>query len=312
MSNIQRAENLKQIVHQSATDFNKLAKLHGAVHFEREASFAIQILQENDYLAGIAMSNPDSLRRAVLNVAAVGLSLSPVHKLAYLVPRKKKVCLDISYRGRVHLAIECGAILWAKAELVYEKDTFTYMGPNELPTHKFEPFKDRGVGVGAYCVAKLPSGDFMTELMSLEEIHRIRDRSEAWNAKDGPTGPWKTDPEEMVKKTVVIRAAKSWPNTVRSDRFTVAQAVGNEIDDTVFETTALPAKNDARDERLLAIRAVLKFLGKEEVKYLEYVARVVNREIKALEDLTDIELEQQSAFVDQLADKKREVDNAAS
>ena len=89
MSNIQRFENLKQVVAQTQPAFDELAKIHGAVNYKREASFALQALTDNDYLASLAMGNQDSLKRAVINVAAIGLSLSPVHKLAYLVPRKK-------------------------------------------------------------------------------------------------------------------------------------------------------------------------------------------------------------------------------
>jgi phage RecT family recombinase len=309
MSNIQRAENLKQIVQKTAPDFIKLAQIHGAVHFEREASFAIQLIEEKDYLAQVAMSNPDSLRRAVLNVAAVGLSLSPVHGLAYLVPRDGRICLDISYRGYVHLAIEAGLILWAKAEIVHENDTYTFLGMNLMPDHEFQPFKERGDVIGAYCVAKLSSGEYMVENMSTAQIHAIRDRSASW--VKNKSGPWKTDPGEMFKKTVIKRAKKSWPNARPDSRFAAAQEIESDADDTIFETTAVDVTQE-RTERLLGIRECLKFLGKEESNYVTYLARVVNRDIKSLEELTDIELEQQTAFVGQLVEKKKEVDNAAS
>ena len=47
--------------------------------------------------------------------------------------------------------------------------------------------------------------------MTAEEVMGIRDRSEAW--KKGQTGPWKTDFNEMAKKTVIRNAFKMWPKS---------------------------------------------------------------------------------------------------
>ena len=81
-----------------------------AIEWDREAQFACQIIQANDYLLKIALADKTSLRNAVVNVAAIGISLNPASKLAYLVPRKGQVCLDISYMGLMHIAQQSGAI----------------------------------------------------------------------------------------------------------------------------------------------------------------------------------------------------------
>lgn len=184
-----------------------------SISFEREAEFSIQILQQSDYALSVAMNNRQSVIDAVTNIAAIGLSLNPAKKQAYLVPRKGGICLAISYRGLIDLAVECGAISWAKAELVYSKDKFKLNDMDKPPTHERDPFgKDRGEVVGCYVVAKLHNGDYMTEAMSIEEINAIRDRSDAWKTwlSKQKKCPWVTDPGEMQKKTVVIRASKSW------------------------------------------------------------------------------------------------------
>ena len=62
----------------------------------KECQFAIQLFQRNQKLAETAISNPTSAQNAIINVAAVGISLNPASKLAYLVPRDGMVCLDIS------------------------------------------------------------------------------------------------------------------------------------------------------------------------------------------------------------------------
>lgn len=189
-----------------------------SVNFDREAGFAIQVIEQNDYALRIAMGNRQSVINAVVNLGAIGLSLNPAKKQAYLVPRDGKICLDISYMGLIDLAVQDGAVKWAKAELVYAADSFTLNGPGAAPTHSCNPFsKERGEVVGVYCVAKLPDGDYLTETMSIDDVHAIRDRSSAWKAwvEKQKRCPWVTDPGEMTRKTVVKRASKYWASTGR-------------------------------------------------------------------------------------------------
>jgi len=180
--------------------------------FKREAEFAIQLLMGNDYSLAIAAKNPQSVRDAVTNVGAIGLSLNPAEKLAYLVPRKNKICLDVSYMGLMRLATECGAIQWAQCNVVHASDTFELNGFDKPPTHKYNPFatdEQRGDEVGVYCVVKANNGDYLVHVMTVAEVDAIRDRSESWKAKKA--GPWLTDRKEMVKKTCVKQASKYWP-----------------------------------------------------------------------------------------------------
>lgn len=204
------------------------------LNFEVEAGFAVQQLESNDYLLSVAMNNRQSVINAVTNVAAIGISLNPARKQAYLVPRDKKVCLDISYIGLVDLATQSGSIVWAKSELVYEADSFLMGEPGTLPKHQFNPFsKDRGQVIGAYVVVKTPSGEYLCDAMSIDEINAIRDRSSAWKAyksKQVPC-PWVTDPGEMSKKTVIKRASKMWP---KNDRLNEAiQHLNVELDEGI-------------------------------------------------------------------------------
>lgn len=195
-----------------------------SLNFEAEAGFAVQIITSSDYMLKAAMSNRTAVVNAVTNLASIGLSLNPARKQAYLVPRKPRhdqpvqVCLDISYMGLVELAVSCGAIVLAQARVVYENDqTFVDNGPGLAPTHVYDPrSSDRGAPACVFVAAKLPSGDWHTEIMSVGEINKIRDRSEAW--KSGKSNPWKTDWEEMAKKTVAKRASKWWRGRGNTER----------------------------------------------------------------------------------------------
>lgn len=303
MSNIERFENLKQIVVMVQPQFDELAKIHGAVNYKREASFALQLLKDSDFLAGVAMNNQDSLKSAIINVAAVGLSLSPVHKLAYLVPRKQKICLDISYLGYIQLAVEVGAIKWAHAEIVYEKDEFQLRGLGVEPIHNFSPFGDRGKIVGAYCVVKTHDGDYITTRMTIDEIYSIRNRSESWIA--GKNSPWKSDESEMIKKTVLKRAYKSWPKTnTRSNRFENAIDVTNDVDPIDFNAMPAIEEKTAKITYFEEIREALALLDRSEEKYIAHLTTVNRREIKKLEDLTDLEISQARIQLSQWTSQK--------
>ncbi|EIZ9495414.1 recombinase RecT [Cronobacter sakazakii] len=181
------------------------------VTWAKESQFAIQLFQKNDFLAKTAINNPISAQNAIINVAAIGITLNPASKLAYLVPRDGMVCLDISYMGLLHLAQSSGSIKWGQCKLVYANDTYESNGLDKAPTHKYNAFGDRGEVVGGYCTVKTPDGDYLTEEMSLAEIKAVEATSKAKN------GPWKNFWEEMARKTIVKRASKYWPKAQRLD-----------------------------------------------------------------------------------------------
>lgn len=182
-----------------------------SVTWAKESQFAIQAFQRNDRLATTAISNPASAQNAIINVAAIGITLNPASKLAYLVPRDGMVCLDISYMGLLHLAQATGSIKWGQCKLVYSNDTYESNGLDTAPTHKYNAFGDRGAVVGGYCTVKTPDGDYLTEEMSMAEIKATEATSKAKN------GPWKNFWEEMARKTIVKRASKYWPRAERLD-----------------------------------------------------------------------------------------------
>lgn len=191
-----------------------------SINFEREAGFAIQMITASDYALKVAMGNKQSVIDAVTNVAAIGISLNPAKKQAYLVPRKSKICLDLSYMGLIDLAVQEGGIKWAQAQLVYEHDTFALNGMDKMPLHQFNPFSTaRGEIVGVYVVVKTTDGEYLTHTMDIAAAYAIRDRSDSWkNGTAGKRGPWESDPGEMIKKTCVKQASKYWPKTDRLDK----------------------------------------------------------------------------------------------
>ncbi len=219
-----------------------------SVTWAKESQFAIQYFQKSDFLAKTALGNPTSAQNAIINVAAIGITLNPASKLAYLVPRDGMVCLDISYMGLLHLAQSAGVIKWGQCKLVHASDAYENLGLDKAPAHKYNPYatpEDRGSVIGGYCTVKTADGDYLTEEMSLAEIEEIRKVSKAGTS---PKGPWVNFWSEMARKTIVKRAYKYWP---RSERLDNAVNILNETEG-VFQEPVMPHKSEEdirEDER---------------------------------------------------------------
>lgn len=211
-----------QVAIQKSKDrFAKVAA--STVNYDKESIFAMQALMKTDFAMQTANKNPQSVHMAMINIASTGLTLNPANGYAYLVPRDRAIHLDISYKGLIKIATDTGSIEWARADVVYEADSFAYHGPAAIPEHHADPFKkDRGEIVGVYCIAKTRGGDILTEVMPRDEIDKIRSKS---MAKSGPWFEWFV---QMCKKAVIKRASKTWPYTEQSERMGQAIEIANE------------------------------------------------------------------------------------
>lgn len=229
----QQLQNPQDLILSVQPEFERMAQAHNAVQWDAEANYAIQQIYKSEFAAKTAINNPVSVQNAVRNIAAIGLTLNPALKYAYLVPRDNQICLDVSYMGLMHLAQDTGSVAWSQCKLVHQNDSYTNKGASVEPEHTYSAFGDRGPIIGAYCVVKLADGDFLTHEMSIKDIFAIRDRSMAW--KRNQSGPWKTDEKEMIKKTVVKQASKYWPKVERMQE--AIQMVNEESGEGIdFET----------------------------------------------------------------------------
>ena len=290
---------LSLVISSAKESFEKIAPID--INFQKEAGFAMQLLEANSFLMSTATQSKDSLKNALTNVAAIGLSLNPATKLAYLVPRGKKVCLDISYIGLVKLATDSGSILWVQAQIVRKEDNFIINGPGREPGHSFNPFdSNRGDIVGAYCVAKTKDGEYLTEVMSLNELLDIRDRTEAYKAyaaKKTQSCPWISDETEMMKKTVIKRASKLWPKT---DRFSDAVKILDEHEGIDFEKEKnLVDITPASIEELGILESILSKIKDGESRLIKHINIKDKVKYETIDELTANQVSYAINFLDQ-------------
>lgn len=259
------------------------------ISWAKESQFAIQAFQGNDFLAKTASNNMASAQNAIINVAAIGITLNPAAKLAYLVPRDNKVCLDISYMGLLHLAMSTGSIKWGQCKLVMESDEYQSNGLDCAPTHKYNAFSNRGNVIGGYCTVKTSDGDYLTEEMTIDDINKVRQASKAKN------GPWKNYWEEMARKTIVKRASKYWPKVDRLDN-----AIHH------LNTDAGEGMKEEGDPEVIVnpeetIKHAVESQGRTMESFFSWATQVAKKEVQCFDDLTEQEVQ---SFANKLGNTK--------
>lgn len=106
-----------------------------------------------------------------------------------------------------------GELLSISAHTAHENDKFEYeLGDDEKIVHKPRLDGPRGLVIAAYAVAKTKDGGIYREVMSVEDIEKIRNVSRAKDA-----GPWVQWYEEMARKTVLRRLMKRLPSSADID-----------------------------------------------------------------------------------------------
>lgn len=236
---MERQVTLKETI--SSAIKNRFVDLTDKQTFEKELSFAVQHIEKNPVLKKATI---ESNIAAVLNVAQTGLTLNPVQKLAYLVPRSRKVGnnwitethLEPSYMGLCKAVIDSGSADQIYSHPVFEGDEFEVsLGMNMEVIHK--PKYQTKTMTHVYMVAKLPEGRTHVEVMTKEDVDEIMRRSEsykAYEAKKIKSCVWVSDYTEMARKTVIRRGIKQLPKTERFNQ--VAEIV--RLDETDYMASA--------------------------------------------------------------------------
>jgi recombination protein RecT len=107
-----------------------------------------------------------------------------------------------------------GELSSISAHVVYASDHFEYeLGDNERIAHTPHLGPNRGEPIAAYAIARTKDGSVWREVMSVDEIEKVRSVSRAAN-----NGPWVTFWSEMARKTVTRRLAKRLPSSADAEQ----------------------------------------------------------------------------------------------
>lgn len=196
-----------------------------------------------------------SISNALLDMVIQGLS--PAKKQCYFIKYGNKVQLMRSYFGTMAVLDRVTGGADITPVVVRQGDDFQVgmNGPNMVVTKhetKFENLDNEIVA--AYVVIKLANGKEITTVMTKKQI----DQSWAKSKMKG-SGPQKEFPEEMAKRTVINRAAKSLINTSNDNDLIVQAAkdtLENEFDDERKDVTPQPKQVVALEEKLFSNKKV--------------------------------------------------------
>lgn len=181
---------------------------------ERFTRMALSALNNTPKLAECSQM---SFLAALMNAAQLGLEPNTPLGQAYLIPYQNKGKLEcqfqIGYKGIIELVYRNPLVQTIQAQAVYENDEFEYeLGLNARLFHR-PVLHDRGEVTLFYALFKLANGGYGFEVMSKSDMESYAKRYSKAIASE--YSPWKTNFEEMAKKTVIKQVLKYAP--IRTD-----------------------------------------------------------------------------------------------
>lgn len=156
---------------------------------------------------------PASFLGAMMSAAQLGLEPNTPLGQAYILPYQNKGVLEaqfqLGYKGLIDLAYRSGEVEVVQAHIVYANDKFECEYGLEPKLTHIPAEKDRGEPIKVYAMFKTKSGGYGFEVMSMEDVRIHAEKySKAYSTS---FSPWKTNFEEMAKKTVLKKCLKYAP-----------------------------------------------------------------------------------------------------
>lgn len=177
---------------------------------ERFTRITLSALSANPQLA---QTTQNSFLGAMMTAAQLGMEPNTPLGQAYLIPFRNKGVLEcqfqLGYKGLIDLAYRSGEVTTIQAQVVYENDEFEYALGLEPQLKHIPAMSNRGEPISFYAVFKTKDGGFGFEVMSVEDVKlHAQKYSKSFNSA---YSPWKTNFEEMAKKTVLKKVLKYAP-----------------------------------------------------------------------------------------------------
>ena len=207
---------------------------------ERFTRMVLSAISVNPKLANCTKA---SFLGAMMNAAQLGLEPNTPLGQAYILPYMNKGAMEaqfqIGYKGLIDLAYRSGEVEVVQAHIVYENDHFECSYGLEPKLVHTPADSNRGQPIKVYAVFKTKSGGYGFEVMSMEDVNLHA--SKYSKAYGSGYSPWKTNFEEMAKKTVLKKVLKYAPlksdfvravvqdETVKSDLSDDMSVVPNEV-----------------------------------------------------------------------------------
>mgnify|MGYP001583160472 CR=1 FL=1 len=240
----------------------------------------------------------ESVLGSLMTTTALGLEPNTPRQLAYLIPYRRSYkkkgggfgqimeCqFQIGYRGFIELGYRSPTLLLIQGSDVHAGDLFEHQMGSETFLRFRQSLKNRGPMIGAFAFAKMArSSDLAVstfEIIDLEEIYKIRSKSEAyrsafalvdkaktaeaqaWAKKKYDETPWVMWEDEMAIKSAIKRLFKRLP--LMSEALDAAVDIDNAASTGHIDTSKMidPAVIDAIMTGTQAVPEVEEDAGEE-------------------------------------------------
>ena len=222
------------------------AALPKHIHPDRMIRLACTEFSKNKLLQ---KCTPASVFGAIIQASQLGLEIGVLGQ-AYLVPYKnnKEQAYEAQfipgYKGLISLARRSGEVTSIETHIVYDGDKFDLkLGLDTHLEHVPLLKGDRGQPRLVYGVAKFRDGGHHFEWMSIGDVNKARQRS-----KSRDNGPWVTDYEQMVRKTLIRRMANYLPMSIELQQAIQISDAQDEGKRAVIDSTGFVVVEDDGDE----------------------------------------------------------------
>lgn len=185
--------------------------------------------------------DPQSVLGAMMTSAAIGLEPNTVQQQAFLIPYKKRMKVgrewvdgfecqfQIGYRGFITLAYRSKAVRTIQADAIHAGDLFKHELGSESFCRYGKALQERGELIGAFCYTQTGDQGEAVTVLPLEELHKIRSRSETYRSlkraveqaeNDNERNkaeqkladtPWVLWEDDMAAKSAIKKHAKQLP-----------------------------------------------------------------------------------------------------
>ena len=203
----------------------------------------------------LGLCTPNSFLGAMMQAAQLGVEPNTPLGQAYLIPYKNKGTLEcqfqLGYKGLIDLAYRSGEVKDIQAHEVHENDTFEYELGLEPKLKHIPALKDRRAVIMYYAIFHTKDGGYGFNVMSVDDVQEhARKYSKAYGSS---FSPWKSNFDEMAKKTVLKKCLKYAPiktefaRSISTDE-TIKTTIAADMAEATDETDYIDAEvidNDA-------------------------------------------------------------------
>lgn len=193
----------------------------------------------------LQLCTPNSFLGAMMQAAQLGVEPNTPLGQAYLIPYKNKGTLEcqfqLGYKGMIDLAYRSGEVKDIQAHEVHENDTFEYELGLEPKLKHIPAMSNRGAVIMYYAIFHTKDGGYGFNVMSVDDV---QEHAKKYSKSYGASfSPWKSNFDEMAKKTVLKRCLKYAPiktefaRSISADetiKTTIAADMAEQADETDY------------------------------------------------------------------------------